>query len=373
MFQEIHEAGGSLSFARWMELALYHPHYGYYSSGQADIGKEGDFFTSVSVGKIYGQLLASICREIWENLGHPSEFTIVEQGAHDGTLAADILGASDGAFTQGLRYLIVEPFLINRTRQQEKLSSFSHVSWVANLEEIPHFTGVHLSNELLDAFPVHALRWTGVLWEEECVARKGTELVWTSRPITTPQLSRAAEQLPQTLSSGFRVEVNLGMKPWLHALHDRMERGVILTLDYGQVGEDRYAPHRADGTLMAYQHHERFPDPLFQPGMRDITAQVDFTALAAQARETGFEVLGYSDQHHFLVSAAEPWLRSLGDVTQTLTPESQKNFRELQSLLHPSTMGRQFKAMAFGKYVQEMRPLSCFNHQRPGLEVLRNR
>ncbi len=370
IFREIHEAGGSISFARWMELALYHPAHGYYSSGRARLGKEGDFFTSVSVGRIYGRLLASICREIWERLGHPSEFTIVEQGAHDGTLAADILGAADAVFARAVRYLIVEPFPLNRIRQQEKLSSLSQVLWVATMEEMPYFTGIHLSNELLDAFPVHSLRWTGVLWEEECIGRKEEKFVWISRPITSSQLSSAAEQLPKTLSSGFRVEVNLGMKPWLQKLHNRMERGVILTVDYGQAGEDRYAPHRADGTLMAYQHHERFPDPLPEPGMRDITAQVDFTALAAQARETGFDLLGYSDQHHFLISAAEPWLRSLGDFITPPTPEYQKDFRALQSLLHPSTMGMQFKAIALGKEVSNLPSLSCFNHQRPGLGVL---
>jgi SAM-dependent MidA family methyltransferase len=164
--------------------------------------------------------------------------------------------------------------------------------------------------------------------------------------------------------------VNSGLKPWLWALHDRMQQGVILTVDYGQSGEDRYAPHRADGTLLAYQSHERFDDPLGEPGLRDITAQVDFTALAIQARETGFEILGYSDQHHFLVSTAEPWLRSLGDSKHgAFTEEKQRDLRALQTLLHPGTMGRQFKAIAFGKNFGTI-PLSCFRHQRPGIEAL---
>ena len=150
-----------------------------------------------------------------------------------------------------------------------------------------------------------------------------------------------------------------------------MERGVILTVDYGQAGEDRYAPHRADGTLLAYQSHQRFNDPLPEPGRRDITAQVDFTALAGHARDIGFELIGYSDQHHFLVGAAEPWLRSLGDSMHgAFSEEKQRDLRALQTLLNPGIMGRQFKAIALGKNFPSSPQLSCFKYQRPGIEVL---
>jgi len=349
-----------------MELALYHREHGYYSSGRARIGKAGDFFTGVSVGRIYGRLLASICREVWEGLGSPSEFTIVEQGANDGTLAADILETITGKrdeFSKAMRYRIVEPFAINQERQRQKLSQ---VSWTTSLEELPGFSGIHLSNELLDAFPVHSLRWDGTHWQEECVCRNGEELGWTTRPITDPELAEAAEYLPQNLPSGFRVEWNPGIHLWLKQLHARMERGIILTVDYGQAGEDRYAPHRADGTLLAFQDHERFHDPLPEPGLRDITAQVDFTTLATEARETGFEILGYSDQHHFLMGAAEPWLRSLGDSASGMQPD----LRALQTLLHPSLMGMQFKAIALGKDFPAETTLSCFKYQRPGVTAL---
>ena len=352
-----------------MELALYHPEQGYYASGRARIGKTGDFFTSVSVGRIYGRLLASVCREAWERLGSPAEFTLVEQGANDGQLAADILeslGETDERFANALRYFIVEPFSVNWERQRQKLSTFTNISWVDSLEELPRFTGVHLSNELLDAFPVDSLRWNGKHWEEECVGSLGDELIWLTRNITDPALAAAAGRLPKNLPAGFRLEINPGITPWLRSLHEKMERGIILTVDYGQAGEDRYAPHRRDGTLLAYQHHERFADPLPEPGQRDITAQVDFTALAAEAKSTGFDLLGYSDQHHFLIGAAEPWLRSLGDSA----PEHQKDLRTLQTLLHPGSMGTQFKAIAFGKNFPSTPQLSCFRYQRPGIEAL---
>ena len=175
--------------------------------------------------------------------------------------------------------------------------------------------------------------------------------------------------LPNHLSKGFRVEINRGIRPWLTTLYAKMQRGVILTVDYGQVGEDRYAPHRADGTLLAFEKHQRFNDPLPEPGLRDITAQVDFTALARSAREMGFEILGYSDQHHFLVGAAESWLRSLGDFSDR-SDAAQKELRALQSLLNPGSMGIQFKAIGLGKDFPIGEPLSCFKYQRPGIEAL---
>lgn len=371
LLKEIQQSG-ALPFRRFMELALYHPEHGYYASGRARIGKAGDFFTSVSVGRIYGRLLASICRECWERLERPADFTIVEQGANDGSMAADLLDAlreQDDSFSRTATYLIVEPFEINRQRQQERLREFPEVRWVDSLEDLPEFTGIHLSNELLDAFPVDVLRWSGANWEEECVACRDGLLSWTQRSIEDPYLQQATANLPTHLPQGFRVEINPGLSPWLATLHTKLQRGIILTVDYGQSGEDRYAPHRADGTVTAYRGHQRYNDPLPEPGLRDITAQVDFTTLAQSARAVGFVLLGYSDQHHFLVGTAEPWLRSLGDLTAA-SDAARGDLRSLQTLLNPVTMGRQFKAIAFGKDFPAEPTLGCFRYQRPGIEAL---
>jgi SAM-dependent MidA family methyltransferase len=370
--QEISDVGGAIPFRRFMELALYHPEYGYYGSGRARVGKEGDFFTSVSVGSIYGRLLTSVCRDVWERLEKPSEFTIVEQGANDGSMATDILGAlaeAGDSFNQAVRLIIVEPFPVNRDRQKQKLAGFTNVTWVPSLEELPTFTGIHLSNELLDAFPVDSVRWNGTAWEEECVAYHDGALVWTTRPIQDPELHAEATKLPNHLTKGFRIEINRAIQPWLSTLHAKLNRGIILTVDYGQAGEDRYAPHRADGTLLAFKKHERFNDPLGEPGLRDITAQVDFTALARSSREVGFEILGYSDQHHFLVGAAEPWLRSLGDFTDQ-SDAARRDLGALQTLLNPGSMGIQFKAISLGKDFPAEPPLGCFNYARPGIGAL---
>ena len=368
--QEIEAQGGMIPFRRFMELALYHPDHGYYASGRARIGKNGDFFTSVSVGRIYGSLLASVCRDVWERLNRPAEFTIVEQGANDGTMSGDILSVimtGDQAFLEALRYVIVEPFPLNVEKQKAKLGVFPKIVWVKDPEELPEFTGIHLSNELLDAFPVNSLRWNGSNWMEECVSLDMDSMpCWTGRPITDAELLTAADRLPKNLPEGFRLETNPGMTSWLGGIFRKMHRGIVLTVDYGQAGEDRYAPHRADGTLLAYRNHQRFDNPLPEPGERDITAQVDFTELARSAVGTGFSILGYSDQHHFLVGAAEPWLRTLGDWA----PEHGKDLRALQTLLNPGTMGRQFKAIALGKDFPATPSLACFRHQRPGTEAL---
>ena len=370
--QEISDVGGAIPFRRFMELALYHPEYGYYGSGRARVGKEGDFFTSVSVGRIYGRLLASVCREVWERLDRPEAFTIVEQGANDGSMATDILGAlaeAGDSFNQAVRLIIAEPFPVNRDRQKQKLAGFTNVTWVPSLEELPTFTGIHLSNELLDAFPVDSVRWNGTAWDEECVSYHDGSLVWTTRPIQDPELHAEATKLPNHLTKGFRIEINRGIQTWLSTLHAKLNRGIILTVDYGQAGEDRYAPHRADGTLLAFKKHERFNDPLGEPGVRDITAQVDFTALARSSREVGFEILGYSDQHHFLIGAAEPWLRSLGDFTEK-SDAAKSDLRALQALLNPGSMGMQFKAIALGKDFPAEPPLGCFKYARPGIGAL---
>jgi SAM-dependent MidA family methyltransferase len=372
ILREISASGGAIPFRRFMELALYHPDHGYYASGRAMVGKDGDFFTSVSVGSIYGRLLASVCREVWERLEKPSRFTIVEQGANDGSMARDMLQEiheREDSFAKAVQFVIVEPFPANQAKQSEKLLFSPKITWVPSVEELQPFTGIHLSNELLDAFPVDSLRWSGTAWEEECVESGEGELIRCARPIADPELHLAAGRLPTNLSPGFRLEVNRGIPFWLSCLHAKLERGIVLTIDYGQAGEDRHAPHRADGTLLAFKNHERFNDPLPEPGDRDITAQVDFTALARDARDIGFEIIGYSDQHHFLVGTAEPWLRSLGDFTER-GEEARQDLGALQTLLNPGSMGMQFKAIALGKGFPVTPPLSCFKYQRPGPGVL---
>ncbi len=353
-----------------MQQALYNPEHGYYAAGRATIGKKGDFFTNVSVGKIYGQILARLFEDLWHKLGKPEEFSIVEQGAHEGELAHDILEAlqkkeatseADITFYKSLRYLIVEPFSLPQQKQQATLKNFSNVTWVADVIDLPRFEGIHFSNELVDAFPIDLLRWDGSSWlEERVMTTPQASYSWTSEPIQHPELLGVAEQLPKSLPVGFLWEVRLGVKPWLTSLAERMKRGVVLIADYGYAGTDRYASYRAEGSIACYQNHQRYENPLEDPGERDITAHVDFTDLAETGIQTGWDLLGYTDQHHFLMGAAEEWLRSLEGTP--LEPSTQKALRLFRTLLHPETMGRSFKFLGLGKNIDSMPVLSGFRY-----------
>ncbi len=363
-----------------MTQALYNPEHGYYASGRVQIGKAGDFFTNVSVGKIYGKILALFFEELWEKMERPESFTIVEQGANDGRLALDILETTKASsvFFPTIQYYIVEPFSFHQKNQEETLKDFENISWVEKLEDLPMFEGVHFSNELLDAFPVHLLRWNGEKWlEQRVVTEKSTPKLrdartgrfdWITAPIQQEELRDVAAQLPSDLAPGFLWEARLGIAPWLEAIKARMKRGLILVADYGYAGVDRFASYRSEGSIACYENHQRYDNPLENIGQRDITAHLDFTNLAEQALQHHFEILGYSDQHHFLIGAAETWLRMFEG--RSLTTAEQKEFRLLQTLLHPENMGRSFKFLGLGNKLQLASPLSGFRYQRPGIEYL---
>lgn len=354
-----------------MEMALYDKSDGYYASGRAVIGKTGDFFTNVSVGKIYGKILALCFEELWEKMGRPNGFTIIEQGANDGVLALDILEATKTSsdFFSTLRYGIVEPFSVYQKKQRENLKTYSNTFWAETIEDLPSFQGIHFSNELLDAFPVDLLTWDGKEWLEQRVSEneEGNHS-WITTPIKAKELLAIAEKLPTTLSPGFLWEVRLGVAPWLQQLSTKLQRGIVLIADYGYAGPQRFAPYRSGGSIACYQHHQRFNNPLEEIGKRDITTHVDFTDLANQARQQDFEILGYSDQHHFLIGAAETWLRSFEG--RALTTAEQKEFRLLQTLLHPETMGRSFQFLGLGKNLKIDSLISGFRYQRPGSNYL---
>ena len=363
-----------------MEQALYDPEHGYYASGCVHIGKAGDFFTNVSVGKIYGKILALFFEDLWEKTGRPEAFTIVEQGANDGKLALDILEETEASldFFSAIHYFIVEPFSVHQKKQQETLRHHQNVSWVEKLEELPEFEGVHFSNELLDAFPIHLLRWDGKEWMEQRVVAQGSVLpIGTFRYLNVPigrtdpygeELHAVAKKLPRDLAPGFLWEARLGIAPWLQAIEARMKRGMILLADYGYAGIDRFASYRAEGSIACYENHRRYDNPFENVGQRDITAHVDFTDLAEKALQYNFEILGYSDQHHFLIGASEAWLRTFEG--RSLTTAEQKKFRLLQTLLHPETMGRSFKFLGLGKKISTTAALSGFCYQRPGAAYL---
>ncbi len=348
---------GSIPFRRFMELALYHPEHGYYTSGRARVGRKGDFFTNVSVGPLFGRLMARQFADLWRLLGEPAEFTIVEQGAHGGDFAADALAGLRECAPEcflATRYRIVEPAPALAAKQREKLASFAaRVEWFESEAALPAWTGVHFSNELVDAFPVHVVKWNGAEWLERHVESGPEGFRFVDRALSTPRLAAACAKLPPRLE-GTMTEINLAAEDWISATASKMERGCILAVDFGWEREEYHAPTRTTGTLSAYAAHKRENDPLVRPGEIDLTAHVNFSDLADAALACGLQVAGFTDQHHFMVGLGEHHFADGANATDV---------RAFTTLMHPQFMGLAFKVIAFTKALPGG-PLMGFRYAR---------
>ena len=329
-----------------MDLALYHPEHGYYASGRALLGREGDFFTSVSVGPVYGEMLGTQFLEMWDRLSRPGSFTIVEQGAHDGTFAADVLAwaqAEEPAFHEAIDYAIIEQSPALQAKQEARLAGFK-VRWSHNLEP---FEGVHFSNELFDALPVQLVRFQNGAWRELFVT---ADLTWADQPAEVPVDAPHIE--------GYTTEISPGAVELATEIARKIRRGWILAVDYGYPHAAYYAPERHTGTLQCYSQHKKKVDPLANPGFQDITAHVDFTNLASAFLHASMDLAGYADQHHFLT----------GIISQR--PPSPHQLRGLKTLLHPELMGRSFHVLCVSRGVPLDPPLAGFRYARDASKEL---
>ena len=365
---------GPISFERFMELALYHPRHGYYASGRARIGRRGDFYTSVSIGALFGELLARQFAEMWEALNRPKVFSLIEAGAHDGQLATDILGWLRENRTDAYlatRYIIVEPSPALQKLQLEKLLNFQRLTrprirWMRGLREIRHksIVGCLFCNELLDAFPVRRITLTKGKWHEACVSlfchpeprtrcapRDEGSLQFTPGPVLreteTPEIFRFAQNDKSDFPDGYTTEICPTAAKWVQTAARKLRCGWILIFDYGYEAEEYYAPHRTDGTLLCYYQHRTNQEPLLRVGQQDITAHVNFTALARAAEAAGAQVAGFTDQEHFVVGAAKEILTTMPALS--LAEGDAKKIRALQTLMHPEHLGRAMKLLALQK------------------------
>jgi SAM-dependent MidA family methyltransferase len=309
---------GPQSFAWFMQQALYHPEHGYYSSGRCAIGRHGDYFTNVSVGPLFGQLLAAQFAELWERLGRSNDFTLIEQGAHDGQFAHDVLDSvrqHAPEFFAALRYQIVEPFPFWRDRQRQTLESFrDKVEWP---DAIGPFAGVHFSNELLDAMPVDL--------HGKLVSMDGEDFVF---------VQGAAVSEPPRKKGPF----NQAALDWIDSASANLVRGYMLIVDYGHIHNEFPAP------IQVRAQHQHLDSPFDQIGYTDITTHVDWTSIADRAKQNGLSVAGFTDQHHFLTGIISQW----PEMADKLNP---KEKRELQTLLHPEMLGRSFQVLVLAKNV----------------------
>jgi SAM-dependent MidA family methyltransferase len=347
-------AAGPMRFDRFMELSLYYPGSGYYAKngGPSPIGRSGDFFTSVSVGPLFGRLLARQFFQMAQALAGPDPFWIIEQGAHDGQLACDILEwcrAETPGFFETIRYAIVQPSGAASIRQKcaPEPDILSRLTWFENLTDLAleQPAGVFFSNELVDAFPVRAITHRSGRWLEQHVLIAADELDWANRPVEDKELSRAINALSVPAIEGYTTEINLRARGWIGEVARALKRGYVLTIDYGYPAAAYYAPHRSRGTLTAYVKHRPVDDVLTEPGMRDITAHVDFTALARAGAEAGLTTLGFVDQQRFLTGIAHDEL-SCAAGPRVHIPEI---LGAWNTLTHPDHLGLDFFALLQSK------------------------
>jgi SAM-dependent MidA family methyltransferase len=350
--RETIQRDGPVRFGWYMEQALYHPRFGYYSSGRCAIGRRGDYFTNVSVGPLFGRMLAAQFAEMWEIMGRPDDFTIVEQGAHHGEFASDVLSALRDS-PVSFPYCIVEPFPILEERQKETLAEFTgKVTWRKSLDELEPFAGVHFSNELIDSMPARlVVREPGKGWQEKFVALAGNDFVFVTKPIAEKRLRDHLRKIPGTENTRYETEVNLAALDWIESVAQKVRRGFVLAVDYGYSRAEFYAAERTAGTLQAFARHRTVSSPLEDVGGVDITTHVDWTSFAERAEECGLNLIGFTDQHHFLT----------GLLTRHTPTENER--RALQTLLHPEFLGTRFQYLGLGRNVAAA-PLSGFQFAR---------
>jgi len=343
-------ANGPISFARFMELALYHPQFGYYvrpvEETKERIGWSGDFYTSSDVHPILGQALAKQARQLDEALGHPNPFTVVEMGPGKGLLARDFLTACSQApsgFTERLRYVLIERSASMRTQQQQNLAPWlgqtGRVAWIDRLADVPQdsVTGLFFSNELVDAFPVHRVAVVDGQPKEIWVDYQDGRFVETYRALSDESAAYLRDgQI--SLPEGYRTELNLAALDWMSQVAQVMDRGVVLTIDYGHTADDLYGPDRKNGTFLCYYSQTTTEDAFARVGHQDMTAHVDFTALARTGERAGLQVTGFTNQMSFLIGLG------MEQMLESLQPESPEFFAAIQ-LLRPDGMGRTFKIL----------------------------
>lgn len=344
-------ADGPITFARFMELALYHPRFGYYEKDFSQTGKHGDFFTNVSVGPLFGQFLGFDFTTHAAELPN-SDFYLVESGAHDGRLAADILEyiqQFQPEFFERLTYLIVEPSSRRAYHQQEALEPFGkRVRWVKKFQELTHpLRGIVFSNELLDAFPVHVFRWdaAALRWREHGVTTRGDDFAWVPLPVSDKAaqalLPEVGPELGSVLPNGFQVEVCPGALEWWRQAASSLEAGWLLAFDYGSLAERFLQPDRAKGSLRAYSEHHLASDVLHEPGQQDITANVNFSQIMAAGEQQGFVTVSLSQQGQYL----KHLLEQIDSRPSEFPLWTASRFRQLTSLIHPEHLGRSFKTL----------------------------
>ncbi len=345
-----------IPFAEFMNLALYHPQFGYYATPGSIIGPQGDFITSPHMGHDFGDMIAEQLADMWQALDQPNPFTLMEMGAGQGLVATDVLlhlQKHHPDCFDCVNYIVVEKSAALKAEQQKRLSHWQEqgvqLSW-QELADVPEksIVGCAFSNELVDAFPVHWVEWHDRQLKEVWVSANEDGFVPAPNEISTPQLQRYFDRVGIDFSDypeGYRTEVNLAALDWLGEVSEKMDRGYVLTIDYGYTAQRYYSKARSQGTLQCYYQHAHHDDPFAHVGGQDITAHVDFTALESRGREVGLEKVGFTQQGLFLMALGlSDRLSNLVNPTSKIaTPQTVQAIMmrrdALQQLISPMGLG----------------------------------
>ncbi len=353
-----------LTFAQYMHKALYTPELGYYASALPKIGEQGDFTTAPEVSPIFSRCLAHQAIQVLEQLESPN---ILEFGAGSGVMAKDILLELAQQEQPLERYYILEISADLQERQKAKLENelpaelFKKIVWLNELPSTP-ISAVIIANEVLDAMPFERLRIEPEQFLQGFVRYNETadKFEWDYRPIIDPDLQKFAYQLIQNIGKvshlGYDTEINLNIKPWLKSLNQILTQGAVILIDYGYTRQEYYQPARVMGTLRCHYQHRAHSNPFFYPGLQDITAHVDFTAVAEDGFDSGFKVAGFTTQANFLMGS--------GLIEMSIDPDAPvteqiKIAQQIKTLTLPDEMGESFKVIALTKNIDS--PLIGFS------------
>ena len=340
---------GPLRFDKFMDISLYQQDVGYYSSGKTRTGAQGDFLTPVSTGPVLGQLLSQQISEFAKFLNHPPSLHIVEQGADRGHLAHDILTSllqDHPHLNSSLQLHLIEPSP-PLAQQQKKLLQplFSKIPihWHSDISSLPTQSNptFFYSCELIDSFPVRLIRFHSGQWHERFVTQTNSQLEWLNQP-APPELLQEISHWSIPAIEGFTAELRPSVCPWIKLLSEKIQQGIVLTLDYGLPAPELYHPSRSSGSLVALRHHSHSPSPLAHPGEQDLTAHVNFTQLIEEGNSLGFRSFGPRPFMSALTHQATSLLRQS-------SPKSEKWTRNFQHLVHPSFFGQSHLALLQAK------------------------
>ena len=356
--QKIAESAGWLDFSSYMALVLYAPGLGYYSAGRQKFGESGDFITAPEVSALFGQTLASPIAEV---LASMDQACLIEFGAGSGKLAGDVLNELQALNRLPEKYFIIELSADLKHRQQQYLAQtvpdfYHRIEWLDRLPETK-LNAVVLANEVLDAMPVQrfvktaeAVQALGVKWQDD-------RLVY-SLQLAKDNLSQAVQHIEQDiareLSEDYSSEINMNISPWLQSVADILQQAVVYLIDYGYPRAEYYSVERYMGTSMCYYQHRALDDAFYLPGLMDVTAFVDFTAVAEAAQAAGFDVDGFTSQANFLINCglAQRVEKEMSDEVRAQLSLTQ----QMKTLTLPSEMGERFKVMGLSKNFDALVP-----------------